>query len=110
MRIPVSVTALEKLGRVRLSQSFYMREFLYSEIANFYGKQNIPDDPELARLVGRHLCEELLEPLNATFGRVAIRSSYRSVVINDLGAAKKPAAPSPRVILRDIFGIDSMAG
>lgn len=82
MRKPSSVDSLEKLGMVRLSHSFYMREFLYSETANFHGMQNIPDNPDLAIEVGRKLCEELLEPLNATFGRVAIRSSYRSCDIN----------------------------
>lgn len=82
MHKPSSVDALEKLGMVRLSRSFYMREFLYSETANFHGMQNIPDNPDLAIEVGRKLCEELLEPLNATFGRVAIRSSYRSCDIN----------------------------
>jgi len=82
MRRPQSVDALEKLGMVRLSHSFYMREFLYSETANFHGKQNIPDNPDLAIEVGRKLCEELLEPLNATFGRVALRSSFRSCDVN----------------------------
>lgn len=82
MRKPQSVDALEKLGMERLSRSFYMREFLYSETANFHGLQNIPDNPELAIEVGRKLCEELLEPLNATFGRVAIRSSFRSCEVN----------------------------
>ena len=48
MRSPQSVDALENLGRVRLSPSFFMRDFLYSEIANFYGVQNIPEDPDLA--------------------------------------------------------------
>ena len=84
MRKPKSVPALERLGMVRLSRSFYLREFLYSETGNFHGKPNIPDDPDLAIEVGRRLCEELLEPLNATFGRVAIRSSYRSCEINAL--------------------------
>jgi hypothetical protein len=79
---PQSVKALEELGMVRLSRSFYMREFLYSETANFHGKQNIPDNPDLAIEVGKRLCEELLEPLNATFGRVAVRSSYRSYELN----------------------------
>jgi hypothetical protein len=78
MRKPQSVDALEKFGMVRLSRSFYMREFLYSETANFHGLQNIPDNPDLAIEVGRELCEKLLEPLNATFGRVALRSSFRS--------------------------------
>ena len=76
MQSPKSVDALEELGRVRLSRSFFMRDFLYSEIANFYGVQNVPENPDLAVEVGRHLCEELLEPLNATFGRLAIRSAY----------------------------------
>lgn len=69
---------LEDLGRVRLSQNFYFRDFLYSEIADFYGIPNIPDNPELAISTGRRLCEELLEPLQATFGRLGIRSGYRS--------------------------------
>ncbi len=48
MRKPGTMMGLEELGRVRLSKSFYMRDFLYSEIANFYGIPNIPDDPDLA--------------------------------------------------------------
>ncbi len=82
MRKPQSADALEKLGMVRLSPSFYMREFLYSETANFHRIQNIPDNPELAIEVGRKLCEELLEPLNATFGRVTLRSSFCSCEVN----------------------------
>lgn len=82
MRKPGSVDALEELGKERLSRSFYMREFLYSETANFHGLQNIPDNPDLALEVGRQLCAKLLEPLNATFGRVALRSSYRSCEVN----------------------------
>lgn len=31
MRVPKSMKALEELGRVRLSKSFFMRDFLYSE-------------------------------------------------------------------------------
>ena len=82
MRKPQSVKALEKLGMVRLSRSFYMRDFLYSETANLHGVQNIPDNSGLAIEVGRMLCEELLEPLNATFGRIAVRSSFRSCELN----------------------------
>jgi hypothetical protein len=32
---PGSVRSLEELGRVRLSASFFMRDFLHSEIADF---------------------------------------------------------------------------
>lgn len=60
MRRPGSVSALEDLGRVRLSENFFMRDMLYSEIANHYGIPNIPDDPELAIVAGTRLCEELL--------------------------------------------------
>ena len=59
-----------------------MREFLYSEVANFHGIPNIPDDPDLAITVGKRLCEELLEPLHASFGKVVIRSAFRSCTVN----------------------------
>ncbi|MBI4922587.1 MAG: hypothetical protein HY834_12640 [Devosia nanyangense] len=88
MRKPQSMRALEDLGRVRLSENFFMRDFLYSEIANFYGIPNIPDDPDLAIAAGRKLCEEALEPLRARFGRISIRSAYRSPTVNQLGNEK----------------------
>ncbi|MCX7586223.1 hypothetical protein [Phenylobacterium sp. 58.2.17] len=87
MKSPKSVAKLEDLGRVRLSPNFFMRDFLYSEIANLNGLPNIPDDPDLAIAAGTRLCEELLEPLNATFGRIAIRSAYRSSLVNGFGNA-----------------------
>jgi hypothetical protein len=85
MRAPASVRSLETLGRVRLSHSFFMRDFLHSEIADFYGVPNIPEDPDQAIAAGRRLCEELLEPLQAAFGRLAIRSAYRAPAVNALG-------------------------
>lgn len=88
MRSPQSVDALENLGRVRLSRSFFMRDFLYSEIANHYGVRNVPENPDLAIQNGRRLCEELLEPLQNTFGRIAVRSAYRSPDVNALGNEK----------------------
>lgn len=88
MRRPETLTALEELGRVRLSRSFYMREFLYSEIATMHGLANVPDDPELAIRVGSSLCENLLEPLQERFGRIAIRSAYRSCAVNEFGNNK----------------------
>lgn len=48
MRPPKSVESLENLGRVRLSRSFFMRDFLCSEISNMYGVPNIPDHPDIA--------------------------------------------------------------
>ena len=81
-----SITSLEDFGRVRLSQNFFMRDFMYSEISNFHGIPNIPDAPELAIEAGSMLCNELLEPLKASFGHIAIRSSYRSSEINGYGS------------------------
>lgn len=89
MRKPGSVDSLEKLGRVRLSSSFFMRDFLYSEISNFYGIPNIPDIPDLTIEVGKQLCETLLEPLQKTFGRIEIRSAYRSCAVNEYGNKNK---------------------
>ena len=77
--------SLENLGRVRLSKHFYLRDFLYSEIGNFHEKQNIPYNPDLAIACGRALCETLLDPLQETFGRIAVRSGYRSPSLNRFG-------------------------
>lgn len=81
--------SLETLGRVRLSKYFYMRDFLYSEIGNIHAQPNIPRDPDLAIANGRRLCSELLDPLEETFGRIAIRSGYRSPELNAFGNAHK---------------------
>jgi hypothetical protein len=79
---------------VRLSSSFFVRDFLHSEIADLYGVPNIPDDPELAIAAGRSLCEQLLEPLQATFGRLAIRSGYRAPAVNAFGNAHRLSCAS----------------
>jgi hypothetical protein len=76
---------LESLGRTRLSTSFFMREFLHSEIAQAHGLTNAPADPELAIEAGRQLCAQVLEPIQTAWGRVHIRSGYRSPAVNDLG-------------------------
>lgn len=89
MRQPRSVKGLEEFCRVRLSESFFMRDFLYSEIAAINGFQNIPADPDLAIAAGKVLCETLLEPLQARFGRISVRSSYRSPEVNGFGNANK---------------------
>lgn len=81
--------SLETLGRVRLSRSFYMRDFLYSEIGNFHQVQNVPDTPDLAIERGRVFCETILEPMQDSFGRLAVRSGYRSATLNGYGNANK---------------------
>lgn len=71
---------------MQLSASFFMRDFLYSEISQIHGIPNIPDDPELAIEAGTMLCEEVLEPIQAALGRISIRSAYRSCAVNAKGA------------------------
>lgn len=86
MNKPATVKALEDLGRIRLSTHFFMRDFLYSEISQIEGIPNIPDFPDRAIEAGRGLCEHLLEPLQKRFGRIVIRSAYRSPLVNGKGA------------------------
>ncbi len=86
MRKPQSVQSLADFGRTRLSKTFFMRDFLFSEIAALHGFANIPDDPDLAIAAGTRLCEELLEPIQDAFGRIAVRSAYRSPEVNGFGS------------------------
>lgn len=93
MKSPTTVRGLEALGRVRLSENFFLRDFLYSEIAALHANRdippNIPDNPDLAIAAGRMLCTELLEPLHRAFGTVRIRSGYRSAALNEFGNRRK---------------------
>ena len=88
MRRPATYTALEDLGRVRLSPYFALRNFLYSEIGNFHARPNIPDDPDLMIAAGRRLAQTCLDPLVETFGPIDIRSGYRSPSLNHFGATE----------------------
>lgn len=88
MRTPRSFTALEALGRERLSRHFEMRNFMTSEIANMHQLQNFPSDPDLALAAGRKLAEHCLDPLVETFGPIDIRSGYRSPGMNHFGATQ----------------------
>jgi hypothetical protein len=94
MKAPKTVRAAEAFSRARLSHSFFMRDFLYSEIAAIEGMANLPDDPELAIEAGKGLCQNLLEPLQATFGRLAIRSAYRSPEVNAFGCKHRLSCAS----------------
>jgi len=87
--VPKKITSyatLEKLSRVRLSEHYFMRDFLYSTIGDFFGLPNYPVNPKLAVESGSKLCQELLEPLRARFGHIVIRSAYRSPTVNGKGA------------------------
>ena len=53
------ITALDDLTRVQLSNSFFMRDFLFSETAAALGLANIPTDKELAIKAGKGLCQNV---------------------------------------------------
>jgi len=76
---------MDRIGRIRLSRSFFFRDFLHSEIAAAYGIINKPDNLDLAVETGSRLCVELLEPLQEEFGPIRIRSGYRSAALNAFG-------------------------
>lgn len=85
MSKPTTVNEIEDLGRTRLSKHFLLRDFLFSDVAAIHGLSNVPDYPDLAITAGTRLCEELLEPLQDRFGRIGIRSAYRSCAVDALG-------------------------
>lgn len=95
MRIaPQTYEGLDRLGRIQLSRSFHLREFLYSEIAMHYGIRNVPDAGRVEEAVyaGTRLCELLLEPLQDRFGRIHVRSGYRSRAVNTAGVGRHNCA------------------
>ena len=80
-----TITKLDNLARTRLSKHFFLRDFLFSETAAVHGINNIPDDIELAVAAGTQLCEKVLEPIQDAWGRLHIRSAFRSCEVNQLG-------------------------
>ena len=89
MKSPKTVKSLEDLGRIRLSDSFFMRDFMYSEISQIEGIPNIPEYPDVAIEAGSNLCQHILEPIQKKLGRISIRSGYRSTLVNNKGAENK---------------------
>ena len=100
-----TVRSAETFGRVRLSKSFFVREFLYSEIAAIEGMLNLPDDPDLAIAAGRGLCENCSSRCKPRFGKIAIRSAYRSPEVNGFGCIHKLSCASNKKIWPGIPGI-----
>jgi hypothetical protein len=68
----------EALGRVRLSQNFILRDFMFSTDGACRGLSNFPEDPDMVIRAGKALCEKVLEPVLAKFGRFAITFGYQS--------------------------------
>ena len=109
--MPYSLKRLEELGRTRLSESFFLRDFLYSEISQCEGVPNFPSNESLVVRAGRELCQQVLEPMQAGLGKVSIRSAYRSQEINQLGNEKKyNCAKNEHNFARHIWDVEDSLG
>ena len=73
----MSAKALDEISRVRLSPNFLFRDFLYSAWSSASGHSNQPNDCDAVIRAGRALCERVLEPVLAKFGRFAITYGYQ---------------------------------
>lgn len=80
---------LEDIGRIQLSENFFLREFLYSEVAISHGIINKPENLDTAVEAGESLCQKVLEPIQDAFGRIHIRSGFRSSAVNEVGNVNK---------------------
>lgn len=88
---------LERIGRIRLSEHFYLRQFLYSEIAASFGLINLPENTDLAVETGTRLCHDILEPIVEMFGPIIVRSGFRSAAVNQFGSIHRlNCAPNER--------------
>lgn len=106
-----SFREVENFGRARLSTNFFMRDFLHSEVGQVERIPNLPTDPALVLHVGRQLCETLLEPLQARFGRISIRSAYRSAEVNETGHRRRySCANNERNHARHIWDVRDAEG
>jgi len=66
---------------MQLSQNFSLAELTRSDTAARYALANVPDAAGIAKL--RLVCEHVLEPVRAHFGRpVHVNSGYRSPAVN----------------------------
>lgn len=83
------IASLDEFARTRLSNSFFMRDFLFSETAATLGLLNLPSDKALATKAGKGLCENVLEPIQQVWGRIHIRSAFRNEGVNQAGCDLK---------------------
>ncbi|MFT5716414.1 MAG: hypothetical protein ACI9T7_000589 [Oleiphilaceae bacterium] len=79
------IATLDSFARTRLSKTFFMRDFLFSETAATLGLSNLPTNKALAIQVGKELCQNVLEPIQDAWGRIHVRSTYRSEEVNQAG-------------------------
>lgn len=98
----------DRLSRFRLSKNFILRDFLFCAESSARGVSNFPANPALVIAAGQALCEGVLEPVLAHFGRFAITYGYHSQEPTDTplgltGTTTRPSS-SPHHWDRQTFG------
>ena len=68
----------EALARVRLSKHYILRDFLFSTECAARGLTNFPEDPDMVIRAAKAMCEKVLEPIEAQWGRCAITFAHQS--------------------------------
>jgi hypothetical protein len=71
---------MAKRKELMLSPHFSYKEMIRSKWAEKHGKDNTPDDLQLAALI--NLCWKLGEPLREVFGPIYVNSGFRSEEVN----------------------------
>lgn len=104
----------DQLTRTRLSKNFILRDFMFCAASAAQGLSNYPENPDAVIKAGRALCERLLEPTLAEFGRFAITYGYQSRESMDFELAKgakvvHPNSSSPHHWDRKSWGDDVYA-
>ena len=99
----------DQLTRTRLSKNFILRDFMFCAASAAQGLSNYPENPDAVIKAGRALCEQILEPILAHFGRFAITYGYQSRASMDRDLAKTsklthPNSSSPHHWDRETFG------
>ena len=92
----------DKWSKTRLSKNFILRDFLFSAECAVMGLGNLPEDPAMAVRAGRALCDKVLEPVLAHFGKFAITFGYqcREAIESDMRSSagrvnSRSSNPSP---------------
>jgi hypothetical protein len=104
----LAAAKFDSLSRVRLSKNFILRDFLFCAESCAKGLSNFPQNPTLVIAAGQALCERVLEPVLAHFGRFAITYGYHSQESTDIpltrtGTTTRPNS-SPHHWDRQTFG------
>lgn len=99
----------DALALTRLSKHFILRDFLFSTESAVLGLSNLPEDTEMVIRAGQALCEQVLEPIQAQFGRFSITFGYqcREAMEYDWSAEKRrqhPRSSNPHQWDRGTFG------